>query len=344
MKVLVTGGAGFLGRHLVRKLLDEGNEVTVVDLRGFEDDRFSDEPVTVLEGDVSDEDFMLSALQDTDIVVHAAAALPIQSRRQIRQTDYEGTRVALATAKANNVDRFIYVSTTAVYGIHDTPFPIDENFPKDPVGPYGLAKYKAELECLDYQDDMFVSIVRPKTFVGPERLGIMEVLFDWIRRGKNVYLLGDGTNKYQLLDVADLCEAIWLACVHPEADDIFNIGATNYGSINEDMQPVLDEADTGAELVHLPARPVQWILRILETLNLSPIVQWQYGTMDKNLSVDPAKARRTLGWKPDYSNQEALLRNWHWYEKNHDNLNRNSGVTHREPWNQKILKLVRWFS
>lgn len=344
MKVLVTGGAGFLGRHLVQKLVDEGNTVRILDLEPLKDDRFADDPVDFIQGDVADRTIMDRAMEDVDVVVHAAAALPIQSNEQIRKTDYTGAKVTLETASSHEVERFVYVSTTAVYGIHDTESPINEDHPKDPVGPYGLAKYKAEKECQKYADDMFVSILRPKTFVGPERLGIMEVLFDWIRRGKNVYVLGDGTNQYQLLDVADLCDAIWLACTHPEADDVFNVGATDYGSINEDMQPVLDKADTGAELVHLPARPIQWVLRLLESLNLSPIVQWQYGTMDKNLSVDPGKLIETLGWEPEYSNREAIVRNWDWYSKNHDNLNRSAGVTHREPWDQKILKIIRWFS
>lgn len=344
MKFLVTGGAGFLGRHLVRKLVREGNDVTIVDLEPLRDNRFRDDPVEFVEGDVVNRDLMESAMEDVDVVVHAAAALPIQPRDQIRRTDLKGTRVTLETARDAGVDRFVYVSTTAVYGIHDTPHPIAEDHPKNPVGPYGESKYQAELECLEYADEMFVSILRPKTFVGPERLGIMEVLFDWIRRGKNVYLLGDGTNQYQLLDVSDLCEAIWLACIHPDADDVFNVGAKEYGSINEDMQPVLEKADTGSRLVHLPARPFQWGLSLLETLNLSPIVKWQYGTMDKNLSVDPGKLRRTLGWEPEFANREAIMRNWDWYIENYDDLNRSSGLTHREPWDQKILKLVRWFS
>jgi nucleoside-diphosphate-sugar epimerase len=242
------------------------------------------------------------------------------------------------------VDRFVYISTTAVYGIHDSPEPVPEKSPKDPVGPYGLAKQKAEQICMDASDDLFVSILRPKTFVGPERLGIMGVLFDWIMRGKTVYILGDGTNRYQLLDVKDLCDAIWLACTHPDADSIFNVGATDYRTVNEDIQPVLERANTGSKLRHLPAKPIQIVLSILESLNLSPIVKWQYATVDKNLAVSPSKIQDTLGWEPNYSNRESLLRNFDWYREHYETLSDQSGVTHRTPWNQKILKIVRYFS
>ncbi len=341
--ILVTGGAGFLGKHLVRKLVEEGQSVRVVDLYPFEDDRFTEADVEFIQGDVADGELMQQACQNVDIVIHAAAALPIQSRKVIRKTDYEGACRTLEAARQNGIKRFIYISTTAVYGIPEV-HPIPEDHPPDPVGPYGRAKYRAEQECLKYTDDFFVSILRPKTFIGEERLGIMEVLFDWIRRGKRIYILGDGTNHYQLLNVKDLCEAIWLACTHPDADDIFNVGATEFGTINEDMQPVFELADNGSHLVHLPAKPIQLILAGLEKLNLSPIVKWQYATMDKESSVAVEKIRDQLGWEPDKSNAETILENYRWYLENYEKLQGKSGKTHRVPWDQKILKWIRCLS
>lgn len=342
-KILVTGGAGFLGKHLVRRLLDVGQTVRVVDLYPFEDDRFADEPVEFIQGDVADAECMERACRNVDIVVHAAAALPIQSNSTIHRTDYEGACRTLEAARKHDVDRFVYISTTAVYGIPEV-HPIPEDHPPDPVGPYGEAKYRAEQECLKYSDEFFVSILRPKTFVGEERLGIMEVLFDWIRRGKRIYLLGDGTNRYQLLDVKDLCEAIWLACTDPEADDVFNVGATEFGTINEDMQPVFELADNGSHLVHLPARPIQLVLAGLEKLNLSPIVKWQYATMDKESHVAVDKIRNRLGWEPEKSNAQTILENFKWYLNNYEALQDKSGKTHRLPWDQKLLKWIRSLS
>ncbi len=343
MKILVTGGAGFLGKHLVRRLLDASQRVRVVDLDPFEDDRFENEPVEFIRGDVADEPLISRACEGVDVVVHAAAALPIQPADRIHHTDYLGTCRTLEAARNNGVRRFIYISTTAVYGIPDS-HPIREDAPADPVGPYGQAKYRAERECLKHSDEMFVSIIRPKTFIGRERLGIMEVLFDWIRRGKRIYVLGDGTNRYQLLDVEDLCEAIWMVCTREDADDVFNVGATEFGTVNQDMRPVLEEAGTGSRLVHLPARPIQWVLAGLETMNLSPIVKWQYATMDKESWVATDKIQRRLGWQPTKSNRRSLLENYRWYIRHHEQLADRTGMTHRDPWDQKLLKLVRLFS
>lgn len=340
MKVLVTGGAGFLGKHLVRKLLDENCSVRVVDLEPFEDTRFEDENVEFVQGDCARLDVMNHACEDVDIVVHAAAALPIQSDKMIEHTDYYGAKHTLQAALDNDVDRFVYISTTAVYGVSDD-YEKTEDGPYHPVGPYGECKRRAEKEVLDAGDEMFVSILRPKTFVGRERMGIMEVLFDWIRRGNRIPLLGNGENKYQLLDVEDLCEAIWLACTHPDADDVFNVGATEYGTINEDLAPIFKEAGNDKGFLYLPAKPIQWVLAVLEGLNLSPIVKWQYATMDKDCYVDTTKIRETLGWEPEKSNRETLLENFHWYMDHYEKFEDASGKTHRVPWDQKILKWVR---
>lgn len=342
MRILVTGGAGFLGRHLVRHLVDRDHRVRVVDLEPFEDDRFEGDPVEFMRADVADEERMLEACRDVDVVVHAAAALPIQPEDEIHRTDYQGTRRTARAASEQGVDRFVYISTTAVYGIPDE-HPIDETFPLNPLGPYGEAKARAERACREH-DDMLVSVLRPKTFVGPERLGVMEVLFDWIRRGKRIYVLGDGTNPYQLLDVEDLCGAIWLACTHPDAAGTFNVGATEFTTLNQDVRPVLEAADSGARLVHLPARPIQLVLRALESLRLSPLVRWQYETMDKDSVVSSDKLRRTLGWEPRYSTRETIMRNFEWYMDHYREFEDRTGRTHRVPWDQKILKWIRRLS
>lgn len=342
MRILVTGGAGFLGKHLVRYLVDRDHRVRVVDLEPCEDDRFEEDPVEFMRADVADGERMRKACEDVDVVVHAAAALPIQQEETIHRTDYLGTRRTARAAAERGVERFVYISTTAVYGIPEE-HPIDETFPLDPLGPYGEAKAHAEEACRKH-DDMLVSILRPKTFVGPERLGVMEVLFDWIRRGKRIYVLGDGTNPYQLLDVEDLCSAIGLACIHPDAEGVFNVGATEFTTLNQDVQPVLDRAGSGARLVHLPARPVQLVLRILESLRLSPLVRWQYETMDKDSVVSSDKIRRTLGWEPRHSTREAILRNFEWYMDHYQTFEDRTGHTHRVPWDQKILKWIRRIS
>ncbi|MGC9454479.1 MAG: NAD-dependent epimerase/dehydratase family protein [Phycisphaerae bacterium] len=342
-RFLVTGGAGFLGINLVRYLLDRGQEVTSLDLAEFDYPDCRDR-VRVVTGDIRNRADVAKAAEGADIVVHCAAALPLYSREDIFSTDVDGTRNVAAEAE-RTARRLIHVSTTAVYGIPDH-HPIYEDDPLDGVGPYGEAKIEAERVCLELRERGFcVPILRPKSFVGPERLGVFAMLYDWAKDGKGFPMVGRGNNRYQLLDVEDLCEAIWLcATLEPErVNDTFNIGAKEFTTMREDFQAVLDAAGYGKKVHGLPAGPVIWTLRILERLGLSPLYKWVYETACKDSFVSVEKAQRVLGWEPKYSNKDALLRNYQWYLDNLDRFQGASGISHRVPWSQGILKFAKLF-
>jgi len=343
-RYLVTGGAGFLGINLVRHLLARDHEVTSLDIAEFD---YADcrDRVRIITGDVRDRDDVRQAMDGADIVVHSAAALPLYKPEDIFSTNVEGTRNVLEAAERQRVDRVIYVSTTAVYGIPDH-HPIGENDPLDGVGPYGEAKILAEQVCLEYRDaGLCVPILRPKSFIGPERLGVFVLLYDWAKDGKNFPVIGSGDNRYQLLDVEDLCDAIHLAATLNRSivNDTFNIGAKAFGTMKEDFQAVLDRAGFGKRIITFPAGPVIAVLKVLEFLHLSPLYQWVYKTACRESFVSIAKAERVLGFAPKYSNTDALIRNYEWYLANLDKVERSSGISHRVPWKQGILRLAKFF-
>jgi nucleoside-diphosphate-sugar epimerase len=188
-----------------------------------------------------------------------------------------------------------------------------------------------------------VPILRPKSFIGPERLGVFAMLYEWADEGHHFPILGKGDNRYQLLDVEDLCDAIGLAATAAReiANDTFNIGASEFRTLGEDFQAVLDAAGHGKRIVHLPAAPAVLVLRALEALGLSPLYQWVYETVstDSFVSIDRARAR--LGFAPRFSNQDALLRNFDWYRANKARLAGSGGVSHRVPWKQGVLALAK---
>jgi nucleoside-diphosphate-sugar epimerase len=237
----------------------------------------------------------------------------------------------------------VHVSSTAVYGIPDH-HPLREEDPLHGVGPYGEAKVEAEALCVGYRaKGLCVPILRPKSFVGPERLGVFALLYDWAQDGRNFPVLGPGTNRYQLLDVEDLCAAIHLAGTldATRVNDTFNVGAREFGTIREDYQAVLDRAGLGKRIVSLPAAPAIWTLRALERLRLSPLYRWVYETAATDSFVSIEKAERVLGFAPKYSNQDALIRNYQWYLENRHRFAGQSGVTHRVPWKQGILAVAK---
>ncbi len=340
--VLVTGGAGFLGINLIRYLLARGVAVTSLDIAEF---TYPDvrAQVTIVQGDIRSEGDVARALAGCDAVVHTAAALPLYTPDDIYTTDVVGTRNVLAGARRAGIRRAVHISSTAVYGIPDH-HPLAEHDRLDGVGPYGQAKIQAEMIALEERaKGLVVPILRPKSFIGPERLGVFSLLYDWALDGRNFPVLGSGNNRYQFLDVEDLCAAIWRCLTLPEevVDDTFNIGAREFGTIRSDYQAVLDEAGFGKRVIGIPAAPAILVLRVLEKLGISPLYKWVYETVAKDSFVSIEKAQRQLGWEPRYSNRDALLRNFAWYREHRDYFARQSGVTHRVPWKQGALGVLK---
>ena len=340
-RFLITGGAGFLGINLTRYLLARGHEVVSLDLADFtypERNR-----ITEIKGDIRDLATVKRATQGADIVVHTAAALPLYTPQDIYTTDIDGSRNVLQAAYEEGVERMIHISSTAVYGIPDH-HPLFENDQLQGVGPYGEAKVQVEGVSAEYRaKGMCVPVIRPKSFVGPERLGVFALFYDWAKDGKNFPVLGSGNNRYQLLDVEDLCDAIYLTATldRDKVNDVFNIGAKQFTTFKEDYQAVLDYAGYGKKIIPLPAGPAIWTLRMLEKLNMSPLYRWVYETAVEDSFVSIEKAERVLGYAPKYSNKQALIRNYQWYIDHLREFEGQSGVSHRVPWKQGALSVAK---
>lgn len=339
---LITGGAGFLGINLCRYLLARGYRLRSLDIAPFDyPERGSVEAIL---GDIRDPAAVDRAMAGAQFVVHCAAALPLASPHEILSTGIDGTRMLLEHAARHRVERFVYISSTAVYGIPDH-HPLREQDRLSGVGPYGVAKVEAERLCERYREQgLCVPILRPKSFVGPERLGVFELLYEWAYEGRNFPVLGSGNNRYQLLDVADLCEVIWrcLTGARDRVDDVFNVGAREFGTMRESWQAVLDHAGHNRRVVSIPAAPAVAILRLLALLHLSPLYRWIYETAAEESSVSTERLEQSLGFAPRYSNREALIRNYDWYVAHHEEFRARSGVTHRVPWKKGVLQLAKF--
>jgi nucleoside-diphosphate-sugar epimerase len=278
------------------------------------------------------------------MLVHAAAALPIQaSRDSIRSVNVEGAAVTLAAALEAGVGRTVLISSTAVYGI-PKHHPLREDAPLVGVGHYGESKIEAERVARRAgRRGLAVVILRPKTFIGPERLGVFEILFDWIREGRRIPILGDGSNRYQLLAAEDLVDATVSAATAEVAGETFNIGATEFGTVRSDLEGLIAHAGSGSRLRPVPARPAELALRMLELAHLSPLAEWHYRTAHRDSYVDVSKAQKLLGYAPRLSNEQALCETYDWYLANREGLGA-AGVTHRAPWDQRALGVLKRLS
>ena len=317
MKVLVTGGSGFLGINLIRFLRTKGvDEIRVLDIADFDYPEKTEPWLKFTKGDVRDIPAVERITEGCDVVVHCAAALPLYSERDIYTTEVDGTKNVLNAARKFNLDRYVQISSTAVYGV-PKKHPICETDPMVGVGPYGHAKIEAEEACRAARAEGYcVPIIRPKSFVGPERLGVFALFYDWAYTGHGFPMIGSGDNRYQLMDVEDLCEAIWAAMTYSKdvVNTEFNIGAKVFTTMREDYQAVLDKAGYGKKIRGTPVKPIVFILRILEALKLSPLYPWVY---------DTASTDSFVSHLAEFAGK--------------------SGVSHRVPWKQGLLAVAKIF-
>jgi len=343
---LVTGGSGFLGINLIRKLVGQGHDVVSLDIEPFEyeDMKHRIEHHVV---DIRNRRDVEARMDGIDVFMHGAAALPLYRKADILTTNVDGTRNVLDAALSRGVTRGIYISSTAVYGLPEK-HPLYEDDPLIGVGPYGETKIAAEKLVREYRTrGMHITTIRPKSFIGPERLGVFAIFYQWASEGRSFPMIGRGRNLYQLLHVEDLCRAIILCASNENGDLVnteFNIGAKVFSTMREDYQVVLDKAGFGRTIKASPAHLVVLALEVLEFFKLSPLYPWVYKTATRDSFVSVEKAERLLGFTPSYSNKEALLANYQWYLDNRDRFaGPSEGISHRRPWGQGVLGLVRHF-
>lgn len=346
MKILITGGAGFLGLHLARYLSKRGHRVTIIDIAPFDKEEYS-QNIEMEFCDVRSKSKLDGLVKGQDIIIHGAAALPLCKKEDILSTNINGTLNILELVKKYKIKRVIFISSTAVYGV-PKKHPIKEEDPRAGVGPYGQSKILAEDLCLDeIKKGLPVTILRPKTFVGTGRLGVFEILFDWIYDGKKIPIIGNGNNRYQLLDVDDLVEIIYLILLKNKKlyNGVFNIGAQKFGTVRKDLQELFNFAKSGSRILPTPAFLVKKALWFFEKIRLSPLYQWVYDTADKDSFVSNEKLNKTFGWQPKYSNSDALIKAYSWYLKNYNEIkSKTSGVTHTVGWKQGILSFFKQFA
>ena len=341
---LVTGGAGFLGLHITKYISALGHRCVLADIAAFEEAEYP-EGTAFIKADVRnraafDEIFKNHKI---DVVIHAAAALPLEPRKVIYEVNNGGTRNVLQAALDAGVRRAVFIGSTAVYGVPEK-HPLVETDPLVGVGPYGETKIEGENICQSFRDKgMCVAVVRPKTFVGTHRLGVFQILYDWVESGCRIPVIGNGKNRYQLLEVTDLVAAIYLCATGPEdkANDTFNVGAKVFNTVREDVGELCKHAGNGARVMGTPAWLVKPALMLFEAVKLSPLYKWVYGTADKDSYVSTEKIEKALGWKPQYSNAQALIRSYDWYIANKKASDAAVGTTHRVAWDQGILKIFK---
>lgn len=340
-KALVTGGAGYFGDRLCRKLQDADCDVRIFDIQQPGDTCPGAE---VFQGDIRDAAAIGAACQGVDVIFHNVAQVPLaKDKRLFWSVNRDGTRNLLEAALRAKVRKVIYTSSSAVYGIPETN-PVTEQTEPHPMEDYGKAKLAGEALCWEFAGrGLDVSIVRPRTIMGHGRLGIFQILFEWIYQGVNIPVLNGGRNTYQFLHADDLAGAIILASRRP-GPEAFNCGAERFGTMREVLENLCRVAGTGSKVRSLPMAPMVAAMQISSKIGISPLGPYHSMMYGRSMYFDISKAQAQLGWQPAYSNDDMFAESYGWYLKNRESTLRHAGggSHHRSAVKAGALKVLRW--
>lgn len=338
---LVTGGSGYFGSLLVRRLLARGRAVRVFDLNDA-----ADRPAEVefVRGDIRDPDAVTRACEGIDVVHHNVAQVPLaRDRRLFESVNVGGVRVLIDAAERARVRKVVHTSSSAIFGVPERN-PVDDSVRPRPMEAYGRAKLEGErlVEAAARAGRIDATIVRPRTVLGHGRLGIFQILFEWVRQGRDVFVLGRGDNLYQFVHADDLAEACALAAERP-GFATYNIGTDRFDSMRRTLESLVEHAGTGSRVRSLPMRPAVLGMRLTSALGLSPLGPYHWLMYGRDMYFDLARPKAELGWAPRWSNEEMFRESYEWYVANRESILAEHGASHhRSAVRQGVLRLLRW--
>lgn len=342
-KVLVTGGSGFLGDLFVKEFVKRGESVINFDILEPPEET---KDVEFFKGDITNTNDLEKVLEGVDYVCHNAALVPVTnaSKEEFYKVNAYGTQNLLNLCEGKHIKKIVHISSSAVFGV-PARVPIDLTVIPNPVEDYGKSKYKAEEIAKEFMcKGLNIVIIRPRTVIGPGRLGIFHILFDWIKSGKRIYILGDGSNRFQFVHCVDLINAS-VKAMYSDKTGIYHVGAVEYKTLREDLEELIRHAGTDSKVVGLPIKPAVKLLHFLHRLKVSPLVPYHYAVYQENFFYDVGQTQKELNWQSRYSNAEALIDAYDWYIKNEAVIAVEGNISiHKRKQPQKILRILKWVS
>jgi len=323
MKILVTGGTGFTGKALVRRLLNDGHQVVALDFQeGLKTQELREWGAEVVIGTVTDKEVVDRCMKGVEVVHHLAAAF-----RQLNvpnsyywDVNVEGTRNVLEAARRENVKKFVYCSTCGVHGNVDNP-PGNEDSPINAADYYQQTKYEAEPIVKEYQQKgMETTILRPAAIYGPGDPERFFMIFKRVNKGM-FPMFGNGKTLYHPLYIDHLVDAHVLAQEPGKgAGEAYLIADEQYIEIETLVQKTAAALEVDVKIPHFPVTPVIVVGHICEKVCkpfkiTPPIFPRRVDWYRQNRAFSIDKAKRDLGYAPHISIDEGLRRTAAWYRE-----------------------------
>lgn len=309
--MLITGGSGFLGAALVRHFAAH-RAVRVLDILN---DPGRPEGVGFVRGSIMNAAKVEEACEGVDVVIHCAAAVPLTKDEETMWLVNEaGTRIVRDAAHACKVKHFVHISSSAVYGVPDAN-PVRINTLPNPQDVYGHSKLCADLLIRPRADrlSMRVAIIRPRTIIGPGRLGLFGKLFKRVSEDRPIPVFNGGKNVYQFVALSDVCAAVERV-VNGGWSGEFNVGAAHFCSMRETLEGLVAHAGSRSRIISVPMRPVQALLRMADRVGLSPFAPYHLLMYGKDFWFDVDEMRKRFqGWVPRVKHLEMFAQAYDWY-------------------------------
>jgi UDP-glucose 4-epimerase len=268
LRILVTGGAGFIGSHLTEGLIHRNLEIICLDNFSYGVHKnletiIDDSNLEVVEGDIRDRTLLSKICKDIEAVIHLAAVVSVEKSFErpweTNEINVTGTIDLLDVCVKNRVRRFIYISSAAVYGL-PLRLPVDENHPTNPISPYGASKLAAEqyVRAFSKAYGLETAILRIFNAYGSRQRisqysGVISIFIEQALKGEQLTIYGDGTQTRDLIYVEDVVDAIMKSIEHEKVTDaVINIASGKPTKIKDLAKTVINLVGKGLEIKYLP--------------------------------------------------------------------------------------------
>ena len=267
MRILVTGGAGFIGTYLVKFLNESGNSITIFDdfsnSNKHSIQNFEELGIKIIEGDIRDFKKISNAVKDHDIVIHLAAKISvvdsIKNPSETFSVNVEGTKNVLLSCKKNNIKKIIVSSSAAVYGEGKKNFFINEKTKTNPISPYGESKTIMEQEIINFANKNKINFIILRFFnvygngQTKEYAGVITKFSEKIKKNKTIEIFGDGNQIRDFISISDIITSISKAIEYSK-NGIFNIASGIPTNINELADLMLKISNKRLNIKYLPQK------------------------------------------------------------------------------------------
>ena len=309
MKILVTGGAGFIGSHLIEKIIHKDLETICLDNFSYGSRKnleatIDNHYLEVIEGDVRDSNLLLKLCKEIDVAVHLAAVISVEKSFErpweTNEINVAGTINLLNACVRNRVKKIIYISSAAVYGL-PSYLPVDENHPINPISPYGVSKLSAEQYVRTFGEAYSLETIILRIFnaYGPRQRisqysGVIRIFIEQALKGEPLTIYGDGTQTRDFIYVEDAVDAVMRSIECEKiTNEVVNVASGKQIKIKDLAKTVMELVGKELEIKYLPEKRGD--------------IKHSYACVEKALGLIDFKAKTSL--------KEGLKRTINFYNK-----------------------------